>query len=384
MKRIAAATLLLSLLLCACSPGDAPAVTPAPPDSIVTPTPEATPVPAPEDTPTPEPTPGLDHEEVPETTPEATPESSPEVAPTPTPEASPEITPEATPEPTPIPTPEPPAGPVVDESILLNFDGMYFEPRPETDDAAVTRLAEKMTSLRDSYFAGSKVYYAIIPDKSWHFRDRTDKYFDHDAICDSLSAQLDGFTPIDISDALGASDYYVTDPHWRQEKLSSVVSRLASAMGFSYTESAYSSSSAGSFVGTYGKKAEGFAPEELIYLSSDLIGAAKVDNFQQPEFKKVYDEAKFGTNGYDFFLSGATPLTVIENPNAAEKRELVIFRDSFGSSIAPLMLESYSKVTLVDLRYMVSALLPTHVNFDGADVLFLYCDELVNSSFLLK
>ena len=75
---------------------------------------------------------------------------------------------------------------------------------------------------------------------------------------------------------------------------------------------------------------------------------------------------------------------MIENPNAAEKRELVIFRDSFGSAIAPLMLESYSKVTLVDLRYMVSALLPNYVDFTNADVLFLYCDELANSSFLLK
>lgn len=364
MKRIAAATLLLSLLLCACSPKDAPAVTPAPSDSIVTPTPEATP----------------------EITPEAAPEVTPVPAPTPeaAPEVTPEVTPEATPIPTPVPTPEPPAGPVVDESVLLGFDGMYFEPRPAVDEASITRLAEKMTSLRDSYFAGSKVYYAIIPDKSWYFRDRTDKYFDHEAICEGLAARLEGFTAIDLEDSLSGSDYYVTDPHWRQEKLSPAVSALAQAMGFTYTESAYSPASAGSFVGTYGKKAEGFLPEELIYLTSDTIGAARVDNFQQPDFRKVYDEAKFAGNGYDFFLSGATPLTVIENPNAAEKRELVIFRDSFGSSIAPLMLESYSKVTLVDLRYMVSALLPTHVRFEGADVLFLYCDELANSSFLLK
>lgn len=377
MKRLAAITLLIALLLCACGkPADTPAPTPTPevtpsaPVSTPEPTPEVTPEPTPEQTP----------ESTPEVTPEPTPESTPEV----TPEVTPEPAPEVTPEPTPEPTPAPPAGPVVDESVLIGIDGMYFEPRPEIDEGALNRFADKLTTLRNKHFADNKVYYAIIPDKSWYFRDKTDKYFDHKAICDGVSAKLEGFTAIDLSGALSGSDYYVTDPHWRQENLSPVVSVLADAMDFTYTESAYSVNNAGTYIGTYGSKAEGFTPETLYYLTSDVINSAKVDNFQQKEFTKVYDLAKFSTNGYDIFLSGATPLTVIENPNAAEKRELIIFRDSFGSSIAPLMLESYSKVTLVDLRYMVSSLLPNYVNFKDAEILFLYCDELVNSSFLLK
>ena len=299
MKKIAAVTLLLALLLSACG---GPAETPVPTPTAPVSTPEASPEATPEQTPevTPEATPEATPEQTPEQTPEATPEAAPEASP----EATPEQTPEATPEPTPEPTPEAPAGPAVDESVLLSFDGMYFEPRPSVDESAMTRLAEKMTSLRDSYFAENDVYYAIIPDKSWYFRDRTDKYFDHEAICDSLSAKLSGFTAIDLSDTLNGTDYYVTDPHWRQEKLSPTVSALADAMGFTYTESAYTSNSAGSFVGTYGKKAEGFTPETLYYLTSDVTSAAKVDNFQQPEFTKVYDSAKFSGNGYDIFLSG--------------------------------------------------------------------------------
>lgn len=367
MKRLAAITLLLSLLLCACGK---PADTPAP-------TPEATPD-APVSTPVP----------TPEQTPEATPEPTPEPEIVPTPEASVEPAPEATPEPTPEATPETtPEAPVYPEiEGTLCVDGIYFEPRPAVDDAALNRFADKLTTLKDKYFADNKVYYALIPDKSWYFRDKTEKYFDHEYIVDSLSGKLEGFTAIDLSGTLSGTDFYATDPHWKQENLSDTVSALAEAMGFTYTESDYTARSAGSFIGTglSGKDHTGVAPETLYYLTSDVIDAAKVDNFQQQDFRQVYDLAKFGTNGYDIFLSGATPLTVIENPNAASKRELVIFRDSYGSSIAPLMLESYSKVTLVDLRYMVSALLPNYVNFKNADVLFLYCDELVNSSFLLK
>ena len=38
----------------------------------------------------------------------------------------------------------------------------------------------------------------------------------------------------------------------------------------------------------------------------------------------------------------------------ATDRELVIFRDSFASSLAPLLMEQYAKITLVDIRYPVS------------------------------
>ena len=53
-----------------------------------------------------------------------------------------------------------------------------------------------------------------------------------------------------------------------------------------------------------------------------------------------------------FFLGGSKSLISIENPNAKTDRELVMFRDSFGSSIAPLLAEDYAKITLVDIRYL--------------------------------
>jgi hypothetical protein len=89
-------------------------------------------------------------------------------------------------------------------------------------------------------------------------------------------------------------------------------------------------------------------------------------------------------DAYDVFLSGATALTTIENPHNVTGKELIIFRDSFGGSIAPLLLEEYSKITLVDTRYINSVLLPDYVDFHGQDVLFLYSTLVVNSSNILK
>ena len=63
---------------------------------------------------------------------------------------------------------------------------------------------------------------------------------------------------------------------------------------------------------------------------------------------------------------------------------MVLFRDSFGSSLAPLLLQGYRKVTLVDIRYMDPKLLSNYVNFQNADVLFLYSTLVLNSSGALR
>ena len=87
---------------------------------------------------------------------------------------------------------------------------------------------------------------------------------------------------------------------------------------------------------------------------------------------------------YDVFLSGAQPLLAIENPHGDRERELVIFRDSYGSSLAPLLLQSYSKVTLVDIRYMSPDQVGDYVTFQNQDVLFLYSTLILNSGRSLK
>ncbi len=74
----------------------------------------------------------------------------------------------------------------------------------------------------------------------------------------------------------------------------------------------------------------------------------------------------------------------MENATAENSRELILFRDSFGSSIAPLLLDGYSKITLVDIRYIHPDLLGKFVDFRGCDVLFLYSSLVLNPDLLGK
>ncbi|MBO5049704.1 MAG: hypothetical protein J6C41_04680, partial [Oscillospiraceae bacterium] len=67
----------------------------------------------------------------------------------------------------------------------------------------------------------------------------------------------------------------------------------------------------------------------------------------------------------------------IKNPNATTGKSLIVFRDSFGSSISPLLVESYATVTLVDLRYASSEDLGRYLTFRGDDVLFLFGTQVL-------
>ena len=99
----------------------------------------------------------------------------------------------------------------------------------------------------------------------------------------------------------------------------------------------------------------------------------------------VYNlELAKGKDAYEIFLSGAKSLLTIENPNATTDKELLIFRDSFASSIAPMFAEGYSKITLIDIRYLAPQLLGNFVSFSGQDVLFLYSTLVLNSSGALR
>ena len=140
------------------------------------------------------------------------------------------------------------------------------------------------------------------------------------------------------------------------------------------------------FYGVYfGQSALNLPGEELHYLTNDILDHCIVYNYENNKTTGIYDLEKSGGNDpYELFLSGPVSLLKIENPNAETKKELIIFRDSFGSSIAPLLAEGYSTVTLIDIRYIQSDFLSNFVDFTGKDVLFLYSTVVLNNSETLK
>ncbi len=273
-----------------------------------------------------------------------------------------------------------------DENKLIYADGYYMDDIGQMKPQSVQNFASKIESLAAQYLANSSnIYYGIIPSKSYFVNDRLETPFDYEGMEKILSENIKSATYINLFDTLTLEDYYTTDPHWRQEKLQKVVDRLGEHLGFSIDLSGYTANTVEQFVGQHGQNKEGIPAEALVYLTNEQIDSAVVDNTENKEFTRVYHREELGTDSpYDIFLSGATPLMTITNDKAASDKELIIFRDSSGSSLAPLLIEQYQKITLIDIRYMMSAMLGSFVEFDGKDVLFLYGDRIVNNSEMLR
>jgi hypothetical protein len=108
-------------------------------------------------------------------------------------------------------------------------------------------------------------------------------------------------------------------------------------------------------------------------------------DFETGKKSGAYDmEKAAGLDAYEIFLSGPVSLLTVENPALSDGSHLIIFRDSFASAIAPILSEGWQKITLVDIRYINSAYLSSLVDYDGADVLFLYSTLVLNNSETLK
>lgn len=278
---------------------------------------------------------------------------------------------------------------VKENNGIYILDGAAYKPDYPLNSAAARNFNKMLGSIKAAFFEGTRCYVAIIPDKSCYAQGDM-LMLDYPALAAEAVRGAD-MEYIDLYDCLDLSSYYRTDPHWRQERLSPVVSRLCEAMRLPLPDEALLRHSYEPFYGAYyGQSALPLNADELVYLSGQSTDAAYVENMESPDFHYTYDTAKLGRmDSYDVFLSGATPLITVKNALNPDGKRLIIFRDSYASSLAPLLLPSVSEITLVDLRYISASLLPEYLDVQAAaqqntEVLFLFSSSVVNNSYMLK
>ncbi len=262
----------------------------------------------------------------------------------------------------------------------------------QQDEKALDYAVSRMEFISQKYLGDNAVYVSFIPDKHY-FTGKNQGYpsMDYDEIYEMLIEKSSKFASyIDVKSQLSLSDYYQSDSHWKQEKILPVADRLLKGMdtesgllspGESQLETILATDS---FYGVYyGQAALSMNTDSIYYLTGPQTEAMKAYNLEgsQPKEIPIYDLKKAeDKDPYELFLDGPISLITIENPNATTEKELILFRDSFGSSIAPLLATGYQKVTLVDIRYLSPMMLDRFIHFEGADVLFLYSIPVLNTA----
>ena len=281
--------------------------------------------------------------------------------------------------------------------VLMHGDnnGIYLhegyaagQEYPLSEDS-VEHAMERLNAVYDKYLADSRVFMAVIPDKGYYLAEEAGQLaMDYETLFARVENAMPWAEHISLAQSLSLEDYYRTDTHWRQEKLPETAALICRALGIGepqaedYTPVALERPFYGVY---YGQAALPMEPETMYILESDLLSECTVYDYETGKTGSVYDMTKLDSRDlYDVYLSGARALLTVENPNAGTDRELIVFRDSYGSSLVPLLVQGYARVTLVDIRYISSDLLDQYLDFHGQDVLMLYGTLTLNKSSAMK
>ncbi|MBE6563035.1 MAG: hypothetical protein E7660_04800 [Ruminococcaceae bacterium] len=275
-----------------------------------------------------------------------------------------------------------------DNNGIYLHDGYISKVEYPISESSLDRAASRFKYVTEKYLDGTnKVYYSIINDKNAFMAEESGHLaFDYEAFEKEFSDRMDFAEYIKISDLLSLEDFYRTDTHWRQEAITDIAERLCSAMGTSagsdFTENTLDVTFNGVYTGQAALPIEG---DTIRYLTNGTIEKLRVFDHQNGIDSYVYDMEKAkGKDPYEMFLAGPLSLVTVENPENEDGGHLIMFRDSFSSSLAPLMAEGYSKITLIDIRYISPDILSKFVDFKNADVLFIYSTMVLNSSDTIK
>ncbi len=273
-----------------------------------------------------------------------------------------------------------------DNNGIYLSDGYAAKMDYPLDEGSVSNALTRFMELHELYLEGSEVHFALVPDKSYYLAEEAGVLaIDYDALYAHVAQELPWAELIDLRGFLDIEDYYRTDTHWRQEQIVPAAQAIAQKLGVTVPEFQQMAIDRPFYGVYYGQAALPMEPDTMYYLTNEVLENCTVTIHDSGTTAAVLDTTKLGSRDlYDVFLSGGAAVLEISNPAGQEGRELIVFRDSFGSSMVPLLVNDYETVWVLDTRYVNPAMLGNFVDFHGQDVLFLYSTLILNSSSALR
>lgn len=266
---------------------------------------------------------------------------------------------------------------------LYLYNDYIIEELYPINKESVLNVTKKINDIKNRYLnETNNIFYSIVPDKNYFVNDDNLK-LDYNELKSIMNTNLN-IEYIDIFNELSLEDYYKTDTHWKEERLEKVVNKLSSKMNFKINND-YSFKEIIEFNGTYSSRIIKKNISDKIYILDNNINAL-VYNYESDKYEDIYDLNKLNSlDKYNVYLNGSVSLLkIINNEYDESKKDLIVFRDSYGSSLIPLLIDGYNSITVVDIRYIKSSMLKDYIDFNNKDVLFLYSTLLINDSFTLK
>lgn len=229
----------------------------------------------------------------------------------------------------------------------------------------------------------------IIPNSAYVQQDKLKNYartWDQNEFINSVYGRLENITSVSVYDSLYAHKdeyiYYRTDHHWTTYGAFLSFQKYCEVSNFPVIADYKYNTVSEDFNGTlYSRSGVRFIESDTIdaYQTEYAESSTVYNGEETKEYPTIYfDEYLDKKDKYAYFLGPNEPLVTIKGSCGSDKK-LLMFKDSYAHCFAPMLLNFYSEITLVDLRYINSDL-ANIVDIDSYDhVLFLYSVDSFSS-----
>lgn len=273
--------------------------------------------------------------------------------------------------------------------VYLGEDDTYLM-KTTSEDIEMFRYMENLRYVE--YLSGQhadKVNLMLVPSAGTVLADKLPKYapfYQADSMYQAANVVCATTKILDLrkglllqnkvlqEDELDVSIYFRTDHHWTLPGAYQGYAAYVSAQGrdpLEYQEFKPEAVTK-SFYGTlYSKVLDQTIEPDVIYAATKIGETTSVvcDN---EERTGIYDEKQLAAKDkYTYFFGGNYGKVTIQT-EAEKKGRLVIFKDSFANSMVPFLLQDYSEIIMIDLRYYRESVAELLAEQEDAEILVLY------------
>lgn len=289
-------------------------------------------------------------------------------------------------------------GKTEENGVYIGKDGFLFDRQTAYSKKKMTALTKKINALTNKNGKLNTVF-ALVPNSSYIYAD---KLPDNLKLSSQKSQIKDFYSRLDekiltvnaVSALLKAKSsaevFYRTDHHWTTRGAYSVFLQVAKKLNLTAAAEDYEFHTVSThFEGTLKSKSISQRGEDRIEVCfpKDSQGTYYVE-FSGGTKKRAslfFENKLKEKNQYEVFLGGNyakvsvttdlldySKLPVVEGVYTPETRKLLIIKDSYANCMIPMLTPYFSKIVILDPRYMTENIQQVLNEDDFTDLLFLY------------
>lgn len=267
-------------------------------------------------------------------------------------------------------------------------DGALLSDLDEPTGNNTTNNIEGINAFAELY--DMPTYVMLVPSSTTIQSDKLPTFaegWDEVAYIQDANAQFNSnVTVVDVTGTLAEHNseyiFYRTDHHWTTYGAYLAYTELREAMGLPALtiEDFNVQTVSDNFLGTYHSKT-GYplvqADSIDLYARGQATGFTVNTGLETLQYDDIYfNEFLVKKDQYSYFLGQVQPYVTIYTTSTTGKK-LIVFKDSYAHCLTPMMLEDYSEIQLVDMRYLNDTNFEAYLHISEYDeALFVYSTDV--------